>query len=200
MSRFGTAFFLLLALNVAFWPAVTPRGLTKEYLHAENATAPLYGSMPWWTVKGYLDEGAVPDVALLGSSQMNAAAWSADVSTMHQALDCVLHRRVVSLEHLLNNRSAHNHYITVVNCAVQGAMASDYYMLARTLFRDDRQPKAVVVGVSPRDFIDNKLPAASSTETFRLLAQFVDAGSLGSIAFANPGERFMAHLEWGIEK
>src|SRR5262249_24344640 len=52
-----------------------------------------------------------------------------------------------------------------------------------------------VVGISPRDFIDNQLASASSTEPFKFFYQYVDAGKLSSIAFPDPCGRLMGELE-----
>lgn len=146
--------------------------------------------------KGFLDQKMPPDIVLLGSSQMNAAARAGDAKLMNRAVDCVLHREVYSLETALENAGLPRN--NVVNCSLDGAMASDYWMTARALLTDDHKPKIVILGVSPRDFIDNKLVSASSTEPFRFFSRYVDSGKLSQLAYPDPLARLNAQLEWSL--
>ncbi|CAN5636710.1 hypothetical protein BH10CYA1_BH10CYA1_45690 [soil metagenome] len=146
--------------------------------------------------KGFLDQKMPPDIVLLGSSQMNAAARAGDAKLMNRAVDCVLHREVYSLEAALEKAGLPRN--NVVNCSLDGAMASDYWMTARALLTNDHKPKIVILGVSPRDFIDNKLVSASSTEPFRFFSRYVDSGKLSQLAYPDPLARATAQLEWTL--
>lgn len=146
--------------------------------------------------KGFLDQKMPPDIVLLGSSQMNSAARAGDAKLMNRAVDCVLHNEVYSLEAALEKAGLPRN--SVVNCSLDGAMASDYWMTARALLTDDHKPKIVILGVSPRDFIDNKLVSASSTEPFKFFSRYVDSGKLNQLAYPDPLARLNAQLEWSL--
>ncbi len=170
--------------------------LTREAISQQTQLTPLFGSWTWWMAKGFLDQKMPPDIVLLGSSQMNSAARAGDAKLMNRAVDCVLHREVFSLETALDK--AHLPHNTVVNCSLDGAMASDYWMTARALLTDNNRPKIVILGVSPRDFIDNKLVSASSTEPFKFFSRYVDSGKLSQLAYPDPVARANAQLEWAL--
>jgi hypothetical protein len=133
-------------------------------------------SWPWWIAKDYLSQASTPDVVLLGSSQMATATFTADANTQQVALDCVVDRRATTLEkYLLDKTGKH---VTIFNTAVGGGMVSDAYMIGRILLTGKHQPKMVIIGVGPRDFMDNTLASASATEPFRFYSQYLDAGQI----------------------
>ncbi len=170
--------------------------LTREALSQQTQLYPLFGSWTWWMAKGFLDQASPPDIVLLGSSQMNSAARATDAKLMNRAVDCVLHRQVYGLEKAMDLAGLPHQ--NVVNCSLDGAMASDYWMTARALLTDDHRPKIVILGISPRDFIDNKLVSASATEPFRFFSRYVDSGKLSSLAYPDPIARMGARLEWTV--
>ncbi len=198
LSLFFIAVAGFAAVNVLVVCAMgqTSIKLTREALSQQTQLCPLFGSWTWWMAKGFLDQKMPPDIVLLGSSQMNAAARAGDAKLMNRAVDCVLHREVYSLEDALKKAGLPSN--TVVNCSLDGAMASDYWMTARALLTDDHKPKIVILGVSPRDFIDNKLVSASSTEPFRFFSRYVDSGKLSQLAYPDPLARLNAQLEWAL--
>jgi hypothetical protein len=200
VSRFAAALAIALIINAVFWLQINGGAvtLTADLLTSQGSAMPLYRTITWWVARAYLNEKTPPDVVLMGSSQMDAAAWGADMHVLHEPIDCVLHRQVISLDKKLSENYARP--VKVLNCAIQGAVASDYYMLARALFTGTHKPKLVVVGISPRDFIDNQLASASSTEPFRFFYQYVDAGKLSAIAFPDPLGRMMGELEWATNR
>ena len=75
-------------------------------------------------------------------------------------------------------------------------MASDGLMIARALLTGNRKPRLVVMGISPRDFMDNTLPSVSATEPFRFFAPYVQLGPLAALAFPN----FFEHLDWTLNQ
>ncbi|HEY9778016.1 MAG TPA: hypothetical protein V6C81_29910 [Planktothrix sp.] len=201
-SRFTATLAVFVVVNVVLAVALGGGGTGLANVFKQNTrfTDPMYGTWTWWTIRAYFDEPRAPDVVLLGSSQMNSAAWAGDAWALRQPVDCIAHRRVVALEQKLKERLGGGDDLKVLNCAFQGAMASDYYMVGRALFSDDRKPKMVIVGVSPRDFIDNKLVAASATEPFRFLSPYVDTGQLSAIAFPDVYARLNAESEWALNR
>lgn len=198
LSRFFLALVAFAAVNLIVISAVgqTSIKLTRESLSQQTQLCPLFGSWTWWMAKGFLDQKMPPDIVLLGSSQMNSAARATDAKETNRAVDCVLHHEVVSMENALDREKLPHH--TVLNCSLDGAMASDYWMTARALLCDERSPKILILGVSPRDFIDNKLVSASSTEPFRFFSRYVDSGKLSQLAYPDPIARLSAQLEWAV--
>lgn len=144
-------------------------------------------------------EAKAPDIVLLGSSQVNSPAWAADATLLQHSVDCLLHRKVVSLSKFLARRKGLPGNLLVANCAVQGGVASDYYMIAHALLLGESKPTAAVVAISPRDFIDNKLPSASATEAFHFFSPFVEINKLSEIAYSDPLARLLAGVEWSLE-
>ena len=201
-SRALAAFAAFFAANAAVGAILGPAdtALDSRSLSETNYTSPMYGTWTWWMARGFvkLSEAKHPDIAILGSSQVNSPSWAADAHLMHKSLDCLDHREVFALEQPLANAGR---MPIVVNCAVQGGMISDYYMIEKTLFQKAAQtPELVILCVSPRDFIDNKLPAASSTEPFRFFSRFVDSGRLSALAYPDLRERAFAVLEFAVNR
>lgn len=144
----------------------------------------------WWTAKAYEDEPGAPDIALIGSSQMASATFAADAQLKQHAMDVLKHRRASTMEEALKKSLGRDY--TVFNCSQGGFMVSDGYMLSRALFQGKRKPKVVIIGVSPRDFIDNSLNSAAATEPFQFYAPCVNLREMGGKPFADP----IAHLGW----
>lgn len=140
-------------------------------------------SWPWWIAKDYLSQPTTPDVVLLGSSQMATAAFTADANTEQIALDCVVDRQATTLEKDLLEKTGRKP--TIFNTAVGGGMVSDAYMISRVLLAGKHKPKMVVIGVGPRDFMDNTLASASATEPFRFYSQYLDAGQIPPYSYAD---------------
>ena len=69
-----------------------------------------------------------------------------------------------------------------INFGLPGSMASDDYMVARSLFTENRKPKVIVVGLSLRDFIEGHVMYAATTRTFKHFQHFFDVADLVSIA------------------
>lgn len=130
----------------------------------------------WWLARKWLQQPAAPDVVLFGSSQMGSAMVSADAKHLYEVVDALTHRRAVTLEDELKNRFGHR--VNVFSLASPGAMCSDAFMASSALFKDGMKPKLVVIGVSPRDFIDNTMPYPAATEPYKFYSQFVDPGPL----------------------
>jgi len=177
------AFLLFIVVNIAISSVVPhPAKVVDEaYIQSSGSEARQQGKWTWWITRNYLGRRHAPDIAMLGSSQMGSATFAADAHTLNQVLDCVTHRSGSTLEKEIFDRTGKR--IDTFNFAMGGSMASDAYMISKALFKGDKKPKMVVVGVSPRDFIDNTLPSVSSTEPFNFFAPFVELGDLTNVAF-----------------
>jgi hypothetical protein len=146
-----------------------------------------------WTTKDWLDRSPTPDVVLMGSSQMAAATFNSEATYLKQTIDCVQHRDIEVLGKPLSIISGHK--VQVFNWSQSGAMMSDNYLIAANLFESPLKPATVVLGISPRDFIDNTLPCAGSTEAFRFFARYVDLGEYAAQGFPDP----LSRLAWEVD-
>lgn len=164
-----------------------------DAVRESNIFQPMYGSWPWWIAHQFVAEDKAPDVALLGSSQMNSVAWTTVANMLDQNLDCVVHRRVDTLEDRLSKRLGIQD-VSVFNCAISGAMASDNYYIASALLSGERKPKVVIIGISPRDFIDNLVQSVNSTDAFRFFSVFVDDEEAARLAYPSIVERICAMI------
>jgi hypothetical protein len=188
-SKFLMALSIFFIANLTLLFSVNLRTTTiDEELSKPDSASNIKGTWPWWISKSYLAQVQAPDIVLLGSSQMATAVFTADAQTLQKALDCVSYRRATTLENDLTHRLGHP--ISIFNWSMGGAMASDQNLITRTLLTGRLKPKMVVIGISPRDFIDNTLPSASATEPFRFFSRFVEPDKLAAWAFTDDLSRF----------
>jgi hypothetical protein len=175
-----------LALSALFHSnkMTTAKVLTDQALLSTNYEKRKEGPWIWWDTRAYMTRALHPDVAILGSSQMGSAIFSAEAEHRGKAVDALDEREVTRLEAGLSPLAlAHPR---VFNLSLGGAMVSDHYLIAKALFHGEQKPKVVVLGVNPRDFIDNSLPSASATDTFYFLSPYVNLGKLAEVSFDGP--------------
>lgn len=203
-GRFGLSLFGFAAVNAAIiWAVVCSSGtmpggsIADDVLSNNLKQSPSYGTWSWWAARAYFGEKKAPDVVMMGSSLVNSACWSADATTTYKDIDCALHHRVFTLEKDLKQRLP-GLDPTVLNVSIQGAGACDYYMMTRGLMESARKPKVLVVGIAPRDFIDNKVHNLGDTEPFMFHQRYVDFDETVARAYSNPFLRAMGELEWKI--
>lgn len=163
--------------------------------HSAKITDPLESpnrSLIWWTVNGFAKESKAPDVVLLGSSLMMTAHHAGDATKTKQVQNEVKHFRSTCVQDFLSEDLHKN--ISCFSFAIAGQMASDAYVIARTMLCGEKRPKVIIYGIAPRDLIDNTLPSAASTETFKLLSRSNDLSDLALTARSTP----MEILEYGL--
>jgi hypothetical protein len=191
-GRFIAAIVCFVIINALVYLALEPqrRRMSMQETLAETIQKSPNRTFSWWMAKAYQDEKQPTDVALIGSSQMGSASFAADAQTLQRKIDVLTHRRVTTLE----NDLAHDlgHPVSVFNCSQGGFMMSDAYLMSRALFDGKRKPKVVLIGVAPRDFMDNSLAEPSATEPFQFYGQAVPLGRLSRISFADP----LSRLRW----
>lgn len=199
-SCFVVAALAFLVVNLVVGKVVgkSDGRICREMFNEKEYHQPFYGSWCWWLTKEYVDTQPSPDVVVLGSSQINTAVLATDAHESQQVIDTLTHREITSLERRLNDVSGGN--LKAFNAAIAGSVASDYYMVAKALFGGYAKPKLVIIGVSPRDFIDNQLPVASATDPFRFFSQFVDTGKLTELAYPDPITRLNAQIALTFDK
>lgn len=147
----------------------------------------------WWLARKWLQQPKAPDVVLFGSSQMGSAMVASDAKHLYEAIDALTHRRAATLEDALSKRL--DRPVSIFSLASPGAMCSDAFMASSALFKDGKRPKLVVIGVSPRDFIDNTMPYPAATEPFKFYSQFVNTGDLTQHSY----DGVFAWLQFGME-
>ncbi|MBA3857039.1 MAG: hypothetical protein C0507_09050 [Cyanobacteria bacterium PR.3.49] len=203
-GRFGLSVVGFAAVNAAIIAAVTsshwafPGGSIEQDVLSHNLKqSPSYGTWTWWAARGYFQEAKAPDIAMMGSSLVNSACWAADAVSTKNDVDCAVHHRVFTLEQLIKDRLG-GKAPTVVNVSVQGAGACDFYMMTRGLMEGKRKPKLLIVGIAPRDFVDNKMHNLGDTEPFMFYQRYVNFDPEVSRAYSNSYNRAMGQLEWGL--
>lgn len=152
------------------------------------------GSWIWWITRGYLKDGTNSDVALMGSSQMGAALYSAEAFHRNLAIDTVTERDSKVSTKLFKDKTGYGP--KVFNFSFGGAMISDQLMIAKALFNEKHKPELVILGLNPRDFMDNTLPSPSATEPFQYLSPYTNLGDLSDCSFGDPIE----WMDWKMEQ
>ncbi len=131
-----------------------------------------YRSGVWWASNEFNQKEKPAEVALLGSSLMMAAVHGGDATHLKTAQKVALHHKSALLESLINQRI--DRQLSTYSFALGGEMASDAYVLTRTLLAGKKQPKVIIYGIAPRDFMDNALKDPASTEIFRYMSRIND--------------------------
>lgn len=192
VSRFTVAFALYAAVNAAVFcmPCGKP---TEREIESENFTLDVKVAQEgkpssWWLARAYLKDIGRPDVVVCGSSQIGGLQ-AADANRLNAPIDFVKDHHCRSIEmHLAEKQAQTSPYVFL--CALPGAMISDHFAIARALYQAKGAPEAVVLTVSPRDFIDNSLPCAGSTEPYKYFSQFSDMGKYKALAYNEPWQAF----------
>jgi len=171
---------LLLAVFLQSTGLNKPRELTLKAVKDSNYETRGEGPWVWWVSRTYLSQ-PTPDVVMLGSSQMGSAIFSAEADYRGENLDTCDQRQVTKLTDSLIQAAGKSP--TVFNFAMGGAMASDHLLIAESLLRGDHKPKVAIIGVNPRDFIDNSLPSACATDCFHFLEPYADLRQLAKLSY-----------------
>lgn len=196
-NRAVVALLLFALVNILLSGMVGSENAPKLTLEAlRKSRFELRQEGPWcfWAARNYLEQQQNPAIVLFGSSQMGSAAFAADAYTTKSIRDCVTDRRLVTLEKDITRVTGARP--EVINFAMPGGMVSDTYLASKALFTAERKPNVVIIGVNPRDFMDNDMPSVSSTDPFRFFSPYVDLGTLADHSFNDPFAKF----DWLINK
>ncbi|MCC7530340.1 MAG: hypothetical protein IT342_17580 [Candidatus Melainabacteria bacterium] len=180
-------FFMLLAVDFGFRVA-------DNYFHLTNPLDSPNRSLIWYSVNAFANEQTAPDIALLGSSLMMTAHHAGDATKINAMQNEVSHFHSSCLENFLAGKIGHKP--TSFSFAIAGQMASDAYLITRSLLAGKKQPKVIIYGIAPRDLIDNTLPSPASTETFKFLSRNSDFSDIALSARYSLNE----YLQFGLEK
>jgi len=135
----------------------------------------------WWLAKDYCAYSKTPDVVILGDSQLGAL-FGADTYVFGKSVDVTGGHHSAVIEHDLDNLLGKKWKVFV--CALPGAMVSDQLVISRALFSEQHRPQLVVLGISPRAFIDNCFESPLSTEAFSFFAKYDDSDKLRNSWFS----------------
>lgn len=134
----------------------------------------------WWNVDHFRQLDKAPDIVLLGSSLMMSALHGGDAVFLNSNQNAAYHHNSELLESELKRKLGSDH--TTFAFALGGEMASDAYVMSRTLLFEGKKPKTIIYGVAPRDFMDKALGSPASTEPFRLMERI---GQLSDISLSS---------------
>jgi hypothetical protein len=201
LSSFVVAAVLFLLANLILVSNYVPqaRHLDRAAVDPKNVDHPVQKqakSWSYWVAKGYIEQNRAPDVVLFGSSQMGSAIACADAQLRESLVDTVTHKELWSLESELTKQLS-GRPVRVFNASIPGCMISDVDLMSKVLFRDSgMKPKVVVLGIAPRDFLDNTLTSPSGTEPWHFFSQFVPTYEWPAQAFPD----FFANLDWQVNQ
>lgn len=201
ISAFVVATLLFLVVNFVTVNNYTPekRHLDQAAVDPRNVDHPVQKqtkTWSYWVAKGYMEQEHAPDVVVFGSSQMGSAIACADAQLTSKVVDTATHKELVSLETELSHQLG-NKPVSVFNAAIPGCMVSDVDLISKVLFHESGlKPKVVVIGVAPRDFLDNTLPSPTGTEPWHFFAQFVPVAERPAAAFTD----FFTAMDWQINQ
>lgn len=150
---------------------------------------PLEKTWSWWAVHDFISEAKKPDVVLLGSSLLMNPVWQNEADFSNANLDIVVNRRTRYLESALGQRLGVPSAPICFNFALPGAFVSDDYMILRTMLSGPHHPKVVIMGLSPRDFIENGLRGAAFSPHFRYLKRFTPIDDIVDVSMPHVWQR-----------
>lgn len=174
--RLGRIFFALLFFAIInswifyFHPLSKSPVAGREWGEAYNAVK--------FAEKDLKENENLPYVLLAGSSLMVAPVVQAECEFLKVPIQRFRHRRSKFCEELLKQKSQ----ITppnltsplVYNLAIGGATPSDMFLVTRNFLENHRKPAVIIYGIAPRDFQDNLIAGAQTTETFENLGTIFD--------------------------
>lgn len=187
----GYAAVNLLFINLVFLekPEMTAQIITQSPSEKRQE-----GNWIWWVTRNYLVKHPDAEIALMGSSQMASASFAIESDSQNVNVDCVTDKNSRFLSQLVKERTGVDTHTCLF--ALGGAMISDQYIIAKTLFTQKHKPKLIVLGVNPRDFIDNLMPSCASTETFHFLSPYTDLSAFANYNFNS----IFTRMDWTMNE
>lgn len=191
LSRFIAASLLFVSVNAAVALSALGRtpvlSMASEPFSLTDKIKAEGKPSSWWLARAYSVSKERPQVVVCGSSQIGGLQ-SSDANLTGRPVDFVLNHHCPSIEVALAQKLGQKPYVFL--SALPGAMVSDHFAIARALYSAQGAPPVVVLTVSPRDFIDNSLPCAGSTEPYKYFAQYSDMSAYVGLAYNKPWSRF----------
>lgn len=181
----------LLLISLVFQPKPE---ITAETITSSPNEKRQEGNWIWWASRNYLVKHPDAEIALMGSSQMNSASLAIESDSQKTDVDCVTDKNSRFLSQLIKERTGVDAHTCLF--ALGGAMISDQYLMAKALFNEKHKPKIIVLGVNPRDFIDNLMPSCASTETFHFLSPYVKLSQFADYNFNS----LFTRMDWTMNE
>jgi hypothetical protein len=172
--RYLLALLIFVAINAALSSTVPLAKVDPESLPAAHTWV-------WWATTEYLASKPPPDVVLLGSSLVMHSVSRCEADYLGRDLDYVTHHKSLYLRNRLIT-NLHGYNGECFNFALPGGMVSDDFIIGRAMFKPDRKPKVLVLGLSLRDFMDTCVHCAGSTPAFRYLKRYCSIDDVVGLA------------------
>jgi len=176
--------------------------IARPDLKVQPTELPVRLSWEWWRTKSYLAEPQAPDVVLMGSSLLMIPTSLVDADFLNESIDAVKHPHSKFLEQKLHEAGAAKS-ISCFNFALPGAMVSDQYLTAHSLFTGSHAPKIMVLGLTLRDFIDSGVDSPTSTPTYQFFRHFEKTDDVKHLLAISPqamAESFCNNLNYLADK
>jgi hypothetical protein len=136
-------------------------------------------------VSNYLRQAkGQPDIGLLGSSLVAVASVQAAAIAKKEPVDRLTHRSSEYFDQALYTNLGMK--ANTACLALGGAMASDAYLLTKHVLNSTNAPRAIVYGISPRDFQDNMMFGVETSEAFKLFYQPEDLPDIWRLPRVTP--------------
>ncbi|MBX9723387.1 MAG: DUF1574 domain-containing protein [Candidatus Obscuribacterales bacterium] len=166
--------------------------LWKPLAKVDPESLPSARTWVWWASHDFLSQTKAPDVVLLGSSLMMQPMCLLDADYLKTDLDYVKHHQSLYMADALKNRLnlPNTTPFTCFNFALPGGMASDDYIVTRSLLLGERKPKVIVLALTLRDFADSGVRCAGATPAFRYLKRFTEIDDLVALAMPQFWQQF----------
>lgn len=149
---------------------------------------PTIRTWSYWAAQDYRKQERAPDVVFVGSSVMMHPTWWSEATYRQEDVDLVADHVSHYSEAMLKSYAGIND-VRCFNFGLPGAVPSDGYMITKSMFTGERKPKIVVIGMVPRDLVDNDFGHAASSRHYKYLSRFVDTRGLQPLAVPNIWER-----------
>jgi hypothetical protein len=125
-----------------------------------------------------------PDIGLLGSSLVAVSSVQAAAIAEKKPVDRLTHRNSEYFDQALHSSLGKN--ANTACLALGGAMASDAYLLAKHVLNSSNPPRAIIYGISVRDFQDNLMFGVETSEAFKLFYQPEDLPDVWRLPHVTP--------------
>ncbi|MBX9666248.1 MAG: hypothetical protein K2X93_01460 [Candidatus Obscuribacterales bacterium] len=175
------ALFILVFANIALL-------IFDPIKRVDADSLPTIRSWVYWAATDYRQRQKTPDVVYLGSSVMMHPTWWQEATFRNKDVDLVADHTSHYGESMIGKYSGVNN-LSCFNFGLPGAVPSDAYMIVKSLFKEEKKPKLVVLGMVPRDMVDNDFSHAGSSRHYRYLSRFVDTTGMEELAVPNIWER-----------
>lgn len=136
--------------------------------------------------------GDQPDIGLLGSSLVAVSSVQSSAIGANKAVDRLTHRASEYFDHALQRRLGVKS--NTVCLALGGAMASDAYLVTKRALGSDLPPRALIYGISVRDFQDNMMFGVETSEAFKLFYEAEDLPDIWRLPKVTPDTKLSLTL------